>query len=41
MRSSLSVCPSVSNFKQKKFKTDLHEIFTEGLQLANEQVIKF
>jgi len=41
MYSSLSVCLSVSNFAQKNFRTDLHEIFREGWQWANEQMIKF
>ena len=42
MFSSLSACLSVSNFAQKR-ATDLHEIFTEGWQSANEneQIIKF
>jgi len=34
------VCLSVRNFAQK-FLTDLHEIFREGWQSANEQMIKF
>jgi len=36
----LSVCLflSVSNFAQKKFRTDLHGIFREGWQWANEQL---
>jgi len=33
------VCLSVSNFVQKL--PDLHEIFREGWQLANEQTTKF
>ena len=37
----LSVCLSVSNFAQKNFPTDLHEIFREGWQRSNEQMIKF
>jgi len=37
----LSVCMSVSNFAQKLFQTDLHKIFREGWQRANEQTIKF
>jgi len=36
----LSVCLSVSNFAQK-VGTDLREIFREGWQWANEQMIKF
>jgi len=37
MFSSLFVCLSVSNFAGKNFRTDLHEIFREGWQLADEQ----
>ena len=37
----LSVCLSVSNFAQKNFGTDLHEIFREGWQWASEQMVKF
>jgi len=37
MFSSLFVCLSVSNFAEKNFRTDLHEIFREGWQLADEQ----
>jgi len=40
-RRCLSVCLSVSNFAQKNFRTDLHELFREGWEWANEQVIKF
>ena len=36
----LFVCLSVSNFAQI-FRTDLHEIFREGWQWENEQMIKF
>jgi len=35
------VCLFVSNFAQKKFQTDLHEIFREGFEWADEQMIKF
>jgi len=41
MFSSLSVCVSVSNFAPKNFRTDLHEIFREGWQWADKQLIKF
>jgi len=34
------VCLSVSNFAPN-FRTDLREIFREGWQWANEQMIKF
>jgi len=37
----LFVCLSVSNFAQKLYWTDLHEICREGWQWANEQMIKF
>jgi len=37
----LFVCVSVSNFAQKSFRMDLHEIFREGWQSASEQTIKF
>jgi len=40
MFSSLFVCLSVSNFAQK-LQMDLHEIFRESWQRANEQMIKF
>ena len=39
--SSLFVGLSVSNFAQKNFRTDLHDISREGWQWANEQMIKF
>jgi len=35
----LSVCLSVC--LRKNFRTDLHDIFREGWQWANEQLIKF
>ena len=35
------VCMFVSNFAQKNFQTDLHEILKEGWQWADEQTIKF
>jgi len=35
------VCLSVSNFAQKNVQMRLHEIFREGWQWVNEQVIKF
>jgi len=40
---SLFVCLSVCLLAilRKKFPTDLHEIFREGWQWANEQMIKF
>ena len=41
MFSSLFVCLFVSNLVQKNFPTDLHAIFREGWQWANEQMIKF
>jgi len=40
MFSSLCVCLSVSKLR-KNFRTDLHEIFREGWQRANEQIITF
>jgi len=40
MFSSLFVCLFVSSFAQN-FGTDLHDIFTEGWEWANEQIIKF
>jgi len=41
MFSSLVVCLSVSNFAQKNFEMDLHEIFREDKQWLSEQMIKF
>jgi len=35
----LSICLLAT--LRKNFRTDLHEIFTEGWQWANEQTIKF
>jgi len=35
------VCLFVRNFAKKSFPTDLHEIFREGWQRANEQMTKF
>jgi len=40
MFSSLFVCVHVSNFAQNS-RTDLHEIFSEGWQCANEQIANF
>ena len=34
----LSVCLSVSNFAQKNFRTDLHEIFREGWLPMNKRL---
>jgi len=39
MFSSLLVCLLAT--LRKNFRTDLHEIFREGWQWANEQMIKF
>jgi len=35
------VCLFVSDFAQKNFQTDLHEILREGWQWASEQMVKF
>ena len=40
-RRCFSVCLSVCYQLHKNYRTDLHEIFREGCQWANEKMIKF